>query len=1093
SVTGTNVFWNEADSTVCFYSDCCIENDITVIATSECGSYSCSFHVSVQTNTPPLVLMPDDTAVFACDAYTACVPISVTDIDGNFDRLQLSGADGLEYDPATGNLCFSFASTGSYDIIVEAIDSCEASRIDTMTVNVEVNTAPIITILPHDTLYVQCSPENVRIPFTIDDPDHNIADYSVSHGEIVPRFPWDEHDVIGDISLTPQTLPIEYDITMSVIDDCGLTDSVTFTLIFEQATQTAINCPTIAPVELCSIGGVCFEVTIDGLRDSVSVNFGSYANDSICFQADTSGLYTFEIISRAECNDDTCYVTVPVTIHPPTVVSCNVGSRPEGIILCEFPTIVSFPFTITGATDTTLIEPAGAWLANDSLYYEVTQPGDYTFSVSADGPCNSDNCGFSVRYEQGTTTDILCPTPEVQDLCEPQSVCIEMLIDGYDSEVTTNFGTYANGSFCFDADTAGLYKLMVISTSYCNTDTCQIDIPVVMHDAPQIVCPIIDPEPVCGYPTLMAFPITISEVANVQFAGPAGTYLQNDTLYYEVTEAGIYDFHVWGDGHCGFDSCGFYVEVGDGTVTDLNPVVEPISLCDPGEVSVSLGIIGVDDQVTTTFGSYANNSLTFQADTSGTYIISVVSEAECNRDSVELIIPIEILPATQILCEADETEREYCDGPQILAIPVTITNASDTVIVEPASAWLANDSVYLEVTTSGLYDFRIVVAGECNDDSCLFQIPVTINEPPIVNIEDSSIILCQFPDSVRAKYSVDLIEDDLREVRTSLGVLNDTLITFEADTPGVYTMIVTAIDSCDLESSDTAFFTVYAGETVVVDWPTDTASYLVTPPTIVTLPLPVSPSHADVTVSDGGSYDMQTQELTLPVNSLGLHVFTVTVTSECGSESQEIVINTGQYVPPVIYCPDALDTAFCSTDTTVNICLEIPITGTAFTVSVDPIGSWANDTLCVPVDSLGTYTINIMAYTDLDTAYCVATIVAHEGAPPTVTLPADYSTEICYAGEVCLPVTIIPGYFSIDQVNVTGGTLVDDEICFDAQTPGDYDISIEVIDSCGQRATAEVTVTVAINAPPVVDLEATYDTLLCSAGELVIVPVLVTD
>ena len=141
---------------ICFYSDCCLENKLTVTVTTACGSYSCSFWVYVQTNTPPLVLLPPDTTIVQCALEPVCVPLGVSDIDGNLAGVEV---DFGTYDDYRNEVCFVPDTSGTYRIGVVATDSCGGQRTDELFVTVQVNQPPTISYTPIDTTIRQCEPK----------------------------------------------------------------------------------------------------------------------------------------------------------------------------------------------------------------------------------------------------------------------------------------------------------------------------------------------------------------------------------------------------------------------------------------------------------------------------------------------------------------------------------------------------------------------------------------------------------------------------------------------------------------------------------------------------------------------------------------------------------------------------------------------------------------------------------------------------------------------------------------------------------------------------------------------------------------------
>ncbi|MBU0983291.1 MAG: PRC-barrel domain-containing protein, partial [candidate division Zixibacteria bacterium] len=173
TVGGIATYWNAETQSICFFSDCCLENTLSLTVTTPCGEYSCEFTVSVQTNSAPLVILPKDTTALLCNEENICVPVGINDIDGNLAEVVVEGGT---YDDYRNQICFLTEGPGQYVITVTAIDSCGAQRSDEMTVNVAFNQPPFINLQQTDTLFRQCEPTEVCIPFEAGDLDGNLAD-----------------------------------------------------------------------------------------------------------------------------------------------------------------------------------------------------------------------------------------------------------------------------------------------------------------------------------------------------------------------------------------------------------------------------------------------------------------------------------------------------------------------------------------------------------------------------------------------------------------------------------------------------------------------------------------------------------------------------------------------------------------------------------------------------------------------------------------------------------------------------------------------------------------------------------------------------
>ena len=83
-----------------------------------------------------------------------------------------------------------------------------------------------------------------------------------------------------------------------------------------------INCPAQTDVVVCERTEACLDLQISN-ADSVDAGGADWASDTLCFEADTSGLYAFTIIAVNDYGEDTCELEVDVIVGPPIEVSTD--------------------------------------------------------------------------------------------------------------------------------------------------------------------------------------------------------------------------------------------------------------------------------------------------------------------------------------------------------------------------------------------------------------------------------------------------------------------------------------------------------------------------------------------------------------------------------------------------------------------------------------------------------------------------------------------------------------------------------------------------------------------------------------------------
>jgi len=318
TVSPPSAWYNADNESICFYTNCSVEKDIKIVVESGCGPDSCMFSVDVTLNSAPLVILPPDTSIFLCESEEICIPAGITDIDGNIENIIIS--EKGSYNSDMGRVCFTPSTSGNYNIVVTAIDSCGAQDTDSMNVNVTINSTPALS-LPSDTSVSLCNPEQICIDVFIDDVDYNLFNIIVS-----PLGFYDSQN--GRICFTPDTGGV-YTIVVTAIDLCGAEafDSINVNVNLGSS-PVVVSSPDTA-IFMCELNEYCFPVSVtDPDDDIVSVQVigeGIYSNGYVCFTPSAPGEYTFVTEAVDGCDNqasDTTIITILLN-SPPQVVSVD--------------------------------------------------------------------------------------------------------------------------------------------------------------------------------------------------------------------------------------------------------------------------------------------------------------------------------------------------------------------------------------------------------------------------------------------------------------------------------------------------------------------------------------------------------------------------------------------------------------------------------------------------------------------------------------------------------------------------------------------------------------------------------------------------
>ncbi len=1084
--------------TVCVIGGEDAQFDVVVEVVDECAhADTCVVPVTIQGNRPPVVSLPADFEVALCTGEEICVPNAYAD-DPDFDLESVFTNVGY-YDDQLNRVCFTADTTGLYTITLTAVDSCGAQDEDTILVSVTVAPAPVID-LGADRSITLCDSGEVCLEGIVIDGDFSML--SIGYGDYDPEA--------GTICFVPDTSGV-YTIFVFGRDQCEREVADTVYVTVELNSPPTISDFNDIAVHLCSPQQVCLEPTIfdpDGDIVSIVPSIGQYSDGKVCFYPYSKGMYTVVLTVTDSCGHvavDTALVTV--TTDQDINLVCPGDTT---VFLCS-PDTLRFP--VGGIPDNATVTVGGTNANWDSETNEIWFYSDCCLenelTVTATTECGSYSCSFVVYVQTNSAPLVTLPQDTSIVACDPLDVCLPVGIGDIDNNIESVVvsgveGAYYDdyrGTICFSAAQSGTYTLSVMATDHCGETRSQsIDVTVVLNEAPGITVENAQVTVVQCTPAEICVPFQTTDDGSSEVTASLGELHHiapgmGEVCFTPEIIPGTYQIDLVITDECGVaDTAVVTVTVDQAPSTEITcPIVEPVFLCDTATLTVPVEISGYTGDVTATYGEWADGVLSFLADTSGTYEITIVANADCNSDTCLLVVTVDITDPVEIVCP-ENRNFFFCESPQTIEIPLTINGVADDITILPETAEYVDGMIRLNVAESGEYAFTVIASNTCNTDTCEFTATVDFNvAPQIVLADDTTIVLCELPAEIPFPYHVINPDDGLIEVRTTLGIVNDSIIRFNANEAGVYEMIVSAIDDCGLVAKDTAYITIELGETVVLDCPPSPINIDVVVPETIRVPLGLSPADAVVTVSNGGTYDPQAGELVLPIEEYGTTVFAVSATSPCGEASCEIVVNAGQYMPPMVFCPDDVDTALCFSETTQDVCLPITISGMYTDIVIDPIGTYVDGSICIPVDTIGTYLISVKVLNDRDTASCSFTLTNREGILPAIELVSEYTAELCGPDTICLPYSITAGDFPIESVTPTGGYLNDGNLCVVIGETGTYYASIAVVDSCGNRVTASVTITAEVNQPPVVQLPDDFETLICAGDNQICIDAVVTD
>jgi VWFA-related protein len=1077
---------------------------VVVRCLDQCGAYCVdSFFVDFEVNEPPTANAGPDSTVFQSSPAEICWPAGCSDPDGNLTGCSLISGIGT-YDGT--NICFTPPGSGVYTFILEAVDDCASKAIDrdTAVITVIINSPPTANAGPDQNIF-QCAPAQICWPASCADIDNNLASCQLVYGP-------GTYDG-SNICFTPTSSGINTFI-LEATDSCGAKGRDTVQITVTLNSPPVCNMPPdTSYFDQCTPTQVSLAVGASDPNGNfkscqILTGPGSIVGGNWVYTPSGDELVKVVVKCLDSC-DAYCVDSFFVSFDINSAPVADAGAD-QNIFQCS-PTQICWA---AGCSDPdgnlascVLVSGAGSYNGTN-ICFTPSASGNYTFILEA-----TDDCGVKDRDTAVITVTLnSAPTANAgadQNIfqCAPTQVCWPAScadIDGNLSNcaLVSGIGTYNGTNICFTPSSSGNYTFILEATDACGAigrDTAVVN--VTMNGAPTIAFGsdtnlfLCQPQQIClSYS--VSDPQGMSKLTETMISGYGSIDTANNRVCFTPTAAGNYQFIVGVSDSCGAtdaDTVMANISFGESAYIDCpaNPI--QVSLCDPGTVCQTLNITPSTASVSTSFGTYSSGQLCFDADTSGTYNITVIASASCGADTCLISLAVEIGEEAQLDCPGTQTRFICQAGP--VCIPIGVIGAGATVTVTPIGSY-SSGNVCFNADTSGHYVLTVIAATDCGSDTCQVVADVAINSNPVAVNPPSPIdtFLCAAAEIYRQFSASDADGGSLIWTKLSGdGAVNSSgEWRFTASVSGSYSISAKVADSCGAADTVSMTYNVNLNDPPTISFGADTTLFLCASGSVCFGYTPGDPDNnvaLEEIFSGGGSIDTALNKICFNPISTGSYQFIAKITDACGATDYDTInVTVGLNNPPV---------ADAGADQNLFQCAPAQVCWAASCSDVDGnlancalvsgVGSYNGTNICFTPTASGSYTFILEATdacgaTDRDTAIITVTV----NSAPTCNIPGDTSFFQCAATEVSLPVSSsdINGNFKSCQIISGPGSLVGGYWRYTPTSDQTAHVTIKCEDSCGAYCQDDFTVVFDLNQTPLIAFGADTAIFQCGSQQI---------
>ncbi|MCH7947132.1 MAG: T9SS type A sorting domain-containing protein, partial [candidate division Zixibacteria bacterium] len=1082
------------DSIICLTGDSSGTYEVTILCIDSClNSDTCTVIVNVIMNSPPVIELGADFSVEGCSQQEICFGFSTSDPDNNLDVI----VSNIGLVAGQDSLCFIADSSGVYQIIVTAVDSCGAEGVDTINVTVTLNTPPIVSLGPDTTRQI-CAGDSICLSVTIE--DDNISSTATNFVLLD-----------GVVCFSADTAGT-YEVWVYAIDSCGVEAADTVYVTVTNPPAPFVELGEDFAAVICEPIQICIDPDTIANFNSITVNYGQFdpITNLFCVTIDSS-ISDYLIVEITDSCGRVARDSLWFDIKLNTAPVVEVAMPDTTVYLCG-PAYICLPLLFADFeeqfADNDISVNFGNY-ANGEICFVPYDSGTYTIIASVTDSCGAiaaDTAVVTVLTDQ--FVDLNCPNDTSIFICQPETLCFPLgevpaWVDIEVSGIATWYDA-ENNQICFYAECGLRNRIIVKAITPCDTIICEFTVNVECNQPPVVLLPGDTSFVLCG-PDSISFPVAIGDPDNnietINIDSWAAYEPISSRISFAADTEGVYILTI-----SATDSCGAQASAQIAVTVIINQAPEIsfaasdsiYTICVFSEICLPLDIFDRENNIVSVVPSIgyfdaANQQICFTpTDTVGLYCIDVIATDSCGlADTTTKCLSIENDRAIGLDCPSDTLIISLC-FPGVVSRFIDISGQPDSIIT--SFGYFDESEIFFPADTSGFYTIDLNVYSPCSTLSCQLYFDITIVDSiDIICPADDFVTICG-PDTLC--YPI-IKSNSVQTLSVNApAFISGDFVCLPVAEAGTYNLTIIGSGECGVDTCEFSITVDTNSAPILVSAPDTTYDDCIIPEICVPFTVTDADNNIDSVVGPDGLLTGNEYCFTPPAQ--GLYNLVFTAYDSCGAIGSDTTAIRISISLSSIICPSGTQSrTVCSGDSATVSVLISPFDAIV-TVFLDgqPNGFYNPDLGLVVVFSevSGVYDVMVVAQAKCKTDTCIFVLDVTVQEPPVLSCPVQIDTNICLndGNTICFPVSVTGTGVELSVSD--NAVLTDSTVCVSVSQDGTIQVITYAQGVCGIDSCV-TTINVNVDEAPVLTLPQAVVVERCDfdTGQICIPGIFATD